>query len=96
MGAQRTSFEKLQRDRAKKAKAANKREKRQGRAETDPDEPAVSTDAEALLADDGHELTAGELLALVEELHRRYDAKEIEFEEFEERKIELLQRLPVD
>ena len=94
MGAQRTSFEKLQRDRAKKAKAANKREKRQGKVESEPDEPV--TDAEALLADDGHELTAGELLALVEELHRRYDAKEIEFEEFEERKIELLQRLPVD
>ncbi len=28
MGAQRTTFEKLQRDRAKKAKAAAKREKR--------------------------------------------------------------------
>lgn len=95
MGAQRTSFEKLQRDRAKKAKAANKRDKRQGRAE-DEEPEAVPTDAEAILADDGHELTAGELLALVEELHRRYDAKEIEFEEFEERKIELLQRLPVD
>ena len=31
MSAQRTSFEKLQRDRAKKAKAAAKREKRQER-----------------------------------------------------------------
>jgi len=94
MGAQRTSFEKLQRDRAKKAKAANKREKRQGRAEDD--ETLLAPDTEALLADDGHELTAGELLALVEELHRQYDSKEIEFDDFEERKIELLQRLTVE
>lgn len=94
MGAQRTSFEKLQRDRAKKAKAANKREKRQGRGEDDED--TVPPDTEALLADDGHELTAGELLALVEELHRQYEAKEIEFDDFEERKIELLQRLTVE
>lgn len=94
MAAQRTSFEKLQRDRAKKAKAANKREKRQGKAE-DEESPA-GPDTEALLADDGHELTAGELLVLVEELHRSYEAKEIEFDEFEERKIELLQKLSVD
>lgn len=94
MGAQRTSFEKLQRDRAKKAKAANKREKRQGRAEDGEDD--APPDTEALLADDGHELTAGELLALVEELHRQYEAKEIEFDDFEERKIELLQRLTVE
>lgn len=93
MAAQRTSFEKLQRDRAKKAKAANKREKRQGKGD---DDVVVGPDTEALLADDGHELTAGELLALVEELHRSYEAKEIEFDEFEERKIELLQKLPVD
>lgn len=95
MGAQRTSFEKLQRDRAKKAKAAIKREKRQGRADEEgaPDE---RPDTEALLGADGRELTAAELLALVEELHRQYEAKEIEFDEFEERKVELLQRLPVD
>ena len=96
MGAQRTSFEKLQRDRAKKAKAASKREKRQGKGEPDEVEAAEAPDTEALLADDGHELTAGELLALVEELHRQYEAKEIEFDDFEERKIELLQRLSVD
>lgn len=96
MGAQRTSFEKLQRDRAKKAKAASKREKRQGRGEPEDTTAPEAPDTAALLADDGHELTAGELLALVEELHRQYDAKEIEFDEFEERKIELLERLQVD
>ena len=40
MAAQRTSFEKLQRDRAKKAKAAAKREKRLDKS---PDEEAEET-----------------------------------------------------
>jgi hypothetical protein len=93
MGAQRTSFEKLQRDRAKKAKAASKRERRQDRSDATSDEP---TSPEILLADDGKDLTATELLALVEELHRQFKDEEIEFEEFEERKVELMARLPVD
>jgi len=94
MGAQRTSFEKLQRDRAKKAKAANKRERRQERADGSGEEPPTSP--EVVLADDGKELTASELLALVEELHRQFKDEEIEFDEFEERKVELMARLPVD
>jgi hypothetical protein len=93
MGAQRTSFEKLQRDRAKKAKAASKRERRQERSDGTSEE---TTSPEILLADDGKELTATELLALVEELHRQFKDEEIEFEEFEERKVELMARLPVD
>jgi hypothetical protein len=93
MGAQRTSFEKLQRDRAKKAKAATKRERRQERSDATSEEP---TSPEILLADDGKELTATELLALVEELHRQFKDEEIEFEEFEERKVELMARLTVD
>jgi hypothetical protein len=93
MAAQRTSFEKLQRDRAKKAKAAIKRERRQDRSDGASDEP---TSPEIVLADDGKELTATELLALVEELHRQFKDEEIEFEEFEERKVELMARLPVD
>jgi hypothetical protein len=91
--AQRTSFEKLQRDRAKKAKAANKREKRQERG-AEGAEPAESPTA--LLSEDGRELTAAELLTLVEELHRQYAAEEIDLDEFDERKTELLQRIPVD
>lgn len=92
--AQRTSFEKLQRDRAKKAKAALKRERRHEKAEPGSGE-AVEAPA-ALLSEDGRELTASELLVLVEELHRQYAAEEIDFDEFEERKTELMQRLPVD
>jgi len=44
----------------------------------------------------GSELSASELLTLVETVHRQYDAKEIDFETFEETKAALLSRLPVD
>jgi hypothetical protein len=91
MGAQRTSFAKLQRDRAKKAKAAMKRERRQGGGALESprdDGPTV--------VDDGGELSAPVLLQLIEDIHRQFDAKEITFEEFEEKKVELLARLPID
>jgi hypothetical protein len=96
MAAQRTSFEKLQRDRAKKAKAAAKREKR---LNPESDEPALpEDDGTTPLAGDDHdgELSASELLERIEAIHRRFDAKQITFEEFEEEKAELLRRLPID
>ena len=92
MVTQRTSFAKLQRDRDKQAKAAAKRDRRQDRqAGTAPTE-----EPELLLDDSGKELTASELLALVESVHRQFDNKEIDFETFEEKKALLLSRLPVD
>jgi hypothetical protein len=93
MGAQRTSFAKLQRDRAKKAKAAQKRERRQGGGDFDGPRTA---EAPPTVVDDGGELSAPVLLQLIEDIHRQFDAKEISFEEFEEKKIELLARLPID
>jgi hypothetical protein len=89
MAAQRTSFAKLQRDRAKKAKAAQKRERRQSGATDEVTETPT-------VVDDGGELSAPVLLGLIEEIHRQFDAKEITFEEFEEKKIDLLSRLPID
>jgi hypothetical protein len=96
MGASRTSFAKLQRDRAKKAKAAAKRERR-----LDKDgEPIESEDAEGLegveVVDDGEEISADQLLKMVEELHADFEAKRIDFETFEERKTELFARISVD
>lgn len=91
MAAQRTSFEKLQRDRAKKAKAAAKREKR---LEKGTEEPA--DELEPLASEPGTELTAAELLARVEEIHRLFDAKKISFEDFEEQKADLMARISVD
>ena len=93
MAAQRTSFEKLQRDRAKKAKAAAKREKR---FEKGTDEEG-GTDEELLPpSEPGTELTAAELLARVEEIHRLFEEKKISFEDFEEQKADLMARISVD
>jgi hypothetical protein len=92
MAAQRTSFEKLQRDRAKKAKAAAKREKRLEKG----NESAEDEETLAPLEDTGEELTAAELLARVEEIHRLFEAKKISFEDFEEQKADLMARISVD
>ena len=92
MAAQRTSFEKLQRDRAKKAKQAAKREKRLDKGtddETDELTPLAP-------AEPGIELSAGELLKRVEEIHRLFDDKKISFEDFEEQKADLMARISVD
>ena len=92
MGSQRTSFAKLQRDRAKKAKAAAKRETRLERVDaTDEAEPVEIT-----LDEGTHELSAQELLVLIEQIHNQYDAKQISLDDFEERKADLLARLPID
>ena len=95
MAANRTTFEKLQRDRAKKAKAAAKRDKRLGKAPNEAPvyeapEPVVSSD------NDGGALSPGELLREVEVLHRDYADKKIDLDTFEERKADLMARLPVD
>ena len=91
MGAQRTSFAKLQRDRAKKANAAAKRERRQSKQEeTDEEATPVAP------ADSGGELSAGELLEQIEQVHRQFQAKQIDQEQYDEKKAELLARLPID
>ncbi len=92
MGAQRTTFSKLQRDRAKKAKAALKRERRQERGAT----ATTTADPELEVASGQGELSASELLKLVESIHRSFEAKQISYEEYEEKKADLLSRLPVD
>mgnify|MGYP001627503425 CR=1 FL=1 len=91
MAAQRTSFEKLQRDRAKKAKAAAKREKRLERRE-----PGEQDELTPLDRPPGEELSPAELLARVEEIHRLFEAKKMSFEEFEEQKADLMARISVD
>ena len=88
MATRRTSFSKLQRDRAKQAAAAAKRERRVARAS--------ETNEEVELPAEGEEVSPAVLLELIEQIHRRFDAKEIDFDEFEEKKAELLARLTVD
>ena len=49
------------------------------------------------VVDDGAgELSAPVLLALIEQIHKQFENEEITFEEFEEKKIDLLARLPID
>jgi len=90
VGAQRSSFDKLQRDRAKKARAAAKREQRQERG-TGQGEALTAIDLT-----DRTELSAPELLRLIEAIHQRFEDGDMDFEEFEEKKSELLARLPVE
>ncbi len=92
MATQRTSFTKLQRDRAKKAKAAAKRERRLERA-AEAKENATAEDSET--STEGP-ISAAELLHEIEVTHQRFEAKLMTYEEFEEKKAELLARLPID
>lgn len=94
MAASRTTFEKLQRDRAKQAKAAAKREKRMQRTAEATDETPI--DVNAVSSEPGEELSAAQLLELVEKLHKQFEDEVISFEEFEDQKTELMARLTVE
>jgi hypothetical protein len=93
MSAQRTSFGKLERDRNKKARAAAKRERRQGRG-SEPD--AASDDSRPTAGSESGGGDSTEVLELLAAIHERYDAGAISYEELEERKAELLARLEID
>ncbi len=95
MAKQRSSFAKLQRDKAKKERAANKRAERRDRKTSDSEVAVLEdedTDAVSMVSGDG-EPSPQELLALVEDLHKRLAAGVISEEEFEEAKVELFARL---
>ncbi|HWS46285.1 MAG TPA: hypothetical protein VN636_10520 [Acidimicrobiia bacterium] len=85
MATRRTTSGKRQRERAKQLKAAAKRERRQERS-TEDDLVQASTD----LDDD---LTTEQLVQRIEALHADYDAGTVTFEEFDEQKAELLDRI---
>jgi hypothetical protein len=90
MATQRTSFNKLQRDRDKQEKAAAKRDRRQNRASGEQERALKAVPSP------GNEKTAEQLLDEVEKLHRQFDAGAIDFETFENTKTQLLSQLPVD
>ncbi len=96
MAVQRSSYARLQRDRAKKAKAQAKRERKSERPDGVDD---VDLEGDELIAKlTGHDgpPSPEELLQLVSALHTRYEANEIDFEEFEELKGALMRRLMVE
>lgn len=88
VAGQRTTFGKLQRERAKQAKQAAKRDRRHDRSSGVPAEPAPLAP--------GEQLSPAELLRRVEEIHRQYDAGKLTLEDFDEQRADLLARLPVD
>ena len=91
MAARGTTFGKMERERAKKAKAAAKRARREERgSETESDVATID------LTGGLEPLTAAELMVLVEATHRDLEAGKIDLDEFEERKAELMTRLPID
>lgn len=97
MAKQRSSFAKLQRDKAKKERAAQKRAARLERknAVTSEDAPETDDDAVSMVTGDG-EPSPEELLQLIEDLHKRREAGTISEEDFEEAKVELFARLKID
>ncbi|HWC37709.1 MAG TPA: hypothetical protein VG476_04220 [Acidimicrobiales bacterium] len=88
MSAQRTSFGKLERDRAKKARAAAKRERRQGRGSEPSSAPST--------VEPGSDDSTSEVLERLAAVHEQYDAGRISYEELEEQKAELLGRLEIN
>jgi gas vesicle protein GvpG len=81
----RASSQKNLREKARREKAAAKRERREATAA----EAAASAPVEVSPGDQP------QVLAELAELHEQYDAEQIDFEEFESRKRELLGRLHV-
>ena len=95
MGKQRSTFAKLQRDKAKKEKAQERAAARSAKNQPDPFAEAASIrerSVEDLVGGVG-EPSPDELLEIVEELTRRHTAGDINDEEFEEAKVELFARL---
>ena len=76
---------KQERDRAKKAKAAAKRERQADRKEGDDDTEATEVGEGAISAE--------ELLTLVAKLQQDLESGRIDLDEFEDRKAELAARI---
>lgn len=88
MATQRSSWEKRERDKAKRARADAKRAKRQDR-KSDDDTTEESAAGQPVV---DQEAVIAELAAL----HEAFADDQIDFDEFEERKAELTARLAVD
>lgn len=95
MTTQRSTFAKLQRERAKKAKAAAKREKRHDRG-GDTDEIDLEGEAATPEAPPRDEYRTEDTIQQLEDLHKRFEAGTISYERFEETKLELFSRLSID
>jgi hypothetical protein len=89
MATQRSSFAKRERDRAKKAKAAAKRE---ARLEKGTDDEEEGDEEEEVVATEPAEVVMDKLA----KLHEAFDDDKIEFEDFEEQKADLMARMAIE
>jgi hypothetical protein len=85
MARQRTTFGKIMREREKQQRAQMKAEKRAERA--------AEIDEEV---EEAPEHDQGDVLASLAKLHEAYDAEQIDFDTFEERRAELMSKLKID
>jgi hypothetical protein len=88
MAKSRESAGRREREQAKRAKANAKRERRMARAEDDAAETSAESPSETV--------DQAALLAEIERLHAAYENEEISFDDFEERRAELMAKLQVD
>ena len=96
MATGRSSFAKRQRDMAKKARAEAKRQKRLGRGELYELEHGRQDDDSAEAPSSAQTLSNDEIMAKVEELHRRYDDGQLDLETFDEQRADLMAQISVD
>ena len=89
MATGRSSFAKRQRDMAKKAKAAAKRERRLEKGEDDLED-------EEMEEFDRPRLSNEEIMERVADLHRRYDDGQMDLDTFDEMKAELMAQMVID
>ncbi len=90
MATSRTSYGKLQRDRAKKERQQLKRERRFDRG---TDEEGEEEGEEVIEEAPVSAVSTEDVLERVAELHRRFDDEEIDFDDFEEQKAALMAQL---
>lgn len=95
--AQRTTFAKLQRERAKKQRAEEKRARKEGRpspaAQNTYTPPPARTLGVPDVEGDGRPLHPNELLRLVEQLTAAHDAGLIDDDELEDKRSKLMARI---
>jgi hypothetical protein len=90
MAKGRESFDRRQRERAKKAKADAKRQRRWTK---DDEESEENTEEEATAA--AKPVDEGAVLGALAKLHEAFEQERIGFDEFEEQRSELLARLQI-
>jgi hypothetical protein len=88
MSTRRNTFEKRERERAKRTKAEHKRAKRLEKNTDEPDDAETEVTAAA-------PIDQSTLLAELAALHRDHDDEKIAFDEFEERKAAIMEQLDI-